>query len=115
MRRHAFIIYVNLDPVPGSFYTQESALRNVGGILTNFLSHYEPSVGNAPAEFQPEDGGRVSIVAFINLDPMAEFPRRFGLQAVRHALRESVPHYYPVVSYAPRILQPDYTEGIITA
>jgi len=38
------IVTVNLDPVPGTFHTQESAQEGVQAILTSMIPHYKPDV-----------------------------------------------------------------------
>jgi hypothetical protein len=56
MTRKAFVVYVNLDPVPGTFHTQESAQNVIRGILEDRLPEsYNPMVSLAPAELQPEN------------------------------------------------------------
>lgn len=119
MKRFAYFVYVNLDPTPGAFHTPDSALANVRGILENRLGHYEPTVGFAPDDLQPETLARdhyrrLALVIYINLDAVDSDKMR-GLRMVRTALRDVILHYQPVVSYARREMQPDYIEGIITA
>jgi hypothetical protein len=53
--RRAFIVYVDLDRLPGDFYSQESAQNIIRKVLRDRLSHYNPTVALAPTEFQPEE------------------------------------------------------------
>lgn len=107
--------YVNLDPVPGVFYTGVSALENLRGILTNRISIYHPTVGFAPSELQPDEHGRLAVVIYIDMEPTTVNPKRFAMQMVRGILRDMILHYNPVVSYAPRQMQPSYLEGVLTS
>jgi hypothetical protein len=56
--RVAFVVYVDLDPVPGTFHSKESAQNVLGRILGRILNrscpHYNPMVSLAPAELQPK-------------------------------------------------------------
>lgn len=40
-------VYVNLDPVPGTFHSKESARNVVDRILKESIPHYEPMVSIA--------------------------------------------------------------------
>lgn len=53
MKRAAFIVEVDLDPIPGVMDTKESALAVLRSILDLRISHYNPVVHLVPAEFQP--------------------------------------------------------------
>lgn len=53
--RKAFIVYVDLDPVPGAFHTQESAQMHLSWMLREALAHYNPLVSIAPNELQPKN------------------------------------------------------------
>lgn len=55
MTRKAFIVYVDLDPVPGTFHSQESAQNVIRGILNDRISHYNPMVSLAPTDLQPDN------------------------------------------------------------
>lgn len=37
-------VYVDLDPVPGTMHTAESAEQVIGGMLNRSIPHYNPSV-----------------------------------------------------------------------
>lgn len=37
-------VYVDLDPIPGTFHSVDSARNNVAGILSHQISHYNPTV-----------------------------------------------------------------------
>lgn len=53
MERAAFVVYVDLDRVPGTMHSKDSARKVIGGILMNHIPHYHPMVSVAPAELQP--------------------------------------------------------------
>lgn len=53
MKRVALLVYVDLDPVPGPFHTEDSALNNLRGILEDQINHYNPVVAFAPDPYQP--------------------------------------------------------------
>lgn len=113
MKQIALFVYVNLDPVPGAFYTPESALANTRGILEGRMGHYEPQVAHAPDHLQPESATRVALVVYVKTDPSLDKAdsKRFALRAVRQIMRDAVLHYNPVITYAPRELQPDPSYG----
>ena len=52
-RRVAMIVSVNLDPVEGSFFTEEDAHRQVQWILDQAIPHYFPGVSSLPADPVP--------------------------------------------------------------
>lgn len=52
-RRASFVIYVNLDPVPGVFHSQESAQNALRNIFVQRIPHYNPLVSLAPDSVQP--------------------------------------------------------------
>ena len=54
MKRAAFVVYVDLDSIPGTMHTKESAQNVVRGILMDRIPHYHPIVSLAPEELQPE-------------------------------------------------------------
>lgn len=54
MTRKAFVVYVDLDDIPGVMHTQESAQNALNGILQRTIPHYNPVVSLAPAELQPD-------------------------------------------------------------
>ena len=43
-------VYVDLDPVPGTFHTKESAQNVVRNILNGAIPHYNPIVSIAKEE-----------------------------------------------------------------
>lgn len=53
--RKAFLVYVDLDPTPGEFHTQESAEHAIRSILVAAIGHYHPTIVLAPEEYQPEN------------------------------------------------------------
>lgn len=110
MKRFALFVYVNLDPLPGTFHTNHSALMNTRAILENWIGDYNPIVAFAPDSLQPETPERVAFVVYVDMDQLAENPRNFAMRTVRQTLRDSMPQYNPVVSYAPRVMQPEHAE-----
>lgn len=52
-RRVALVVYVDLDPIPTTFNTSESAVENVQEILEWSIGHYKPQVLMAPPHMQP--------------------------------------------------------------
>ena len=52
--RVAFIVYVDLDPVPGQMHSKESAQNIIRGILQERLGSYDPVISSAPARIQPQ-------------------------------------------------------------
>lgn len=53
-KRVCFVIFVDLDPVPGSMHTQESAHNILRFIFQNRIPHYHPIVSLAPDRIQPD-------------------------------------------------------------
>lgn len=53
--RKAFIVYVDLDPNPGTMHSQESAQNVIRNVLYQRMPHYNPTVSLAPADIQPDD------------------------------------------------------------
>jgi hypothetical protein len=53
-KRICFVLFVDLDPIPGSMHSQESAQNIVRFSLTNLIPHYKPMVSLAPDHLQPE-------------------------------------------------------------
>lgn len=43
-KRIKLVVWVDLDPIPGSFHTPESAKKNVEAILKDYIPHYNPMV-----------------------------------------------------------------------
>jgi len=44
MPRVQLLVEVNTDPVPGSFHTPESVVKNVTAVLKASIGHYNPTV-----------------------------------------------------------------------
>ena len=44
MARVRLVVYVDLDPIPGTFHTKESARDQVERILKETIGHYDPLV-----------------------------------------------------------------------
>ena len=53
-KRVAFVVYVDLDPVPGQMHSTESAQNIIRHILQDRLRPYNPIVSLAPEAAQPE-------------------------------------------------------------
>lgn len=51
--RKAFLVFVDLDPVPGTMNTPESATFALENILRSMIPHYNPHVTLAPESDQP--------------------------------------------------------------
>lgn len=51
--RKAYVVYVDLDDVPGDFHSQESAQNVLNAILRDRIPQYNPMVSLAPEELQP--------------------------------------------------------------
>lgn len=54
-KRKAFLVYVDLDEMPGAMHSKESAQNAIRGILYDRIPHYNPTVSLAPASLQPLD------------------------------------------------------------
>lgn len=52
-KRICFVIYVDLDPIPGSFHSQESAQNILGFLFRHYIPHYNPTLSLAPDSIQP--------------------------------------------------------------
>lgn len=56
MRRQArFIVFVDLDDVPGTMHTEESAEQIIRNVLHQRMGHYNPQVHAIPFLPVPED------------------------------------------------------------
>lgn len=54
-KRIPVIVYVDLDPIPGAFHTEESAVNNIRGILESSIPHYNPTTAFAPESLRDTD------------------------------------------------------------
>lgn len=52
-QRVCLILYIDLDPVPGKFHTQESMQNVLRTTMTYEIPHYNPLVSLAPSSSQP--------------------------------------------------------------
>lgn len=52
--RKAFVVHIDLDPVPGDMHTEISAQACVKYVLSSRVQAYRPSVYEAPANLQPD-------------------------------------------------------------
>jgi hypothetical protein len=59
--RVAFLVFVDLDPIPGEFHTKESAQNSLRNILHDRIPQYNPLVSLAPATLSTsiEDAQRI--------------------------------------------------------
>lgn len=51
--RRAYVVYVDLDPMPGEMGSQESAHNVIRRSLQRLLPYYNVVVSLAPADLQP--------------------------------------------------------------
>lgn len=118
--RRAFILHVDLDPVPGTFHTPLSAYENIQGMLNDAISAYEPVAIFALAHPQEHSDGsrkRICFVIYVDLDPV---PGSFHSQEsaqnfIGFLFRHRIPHYNPTISLAPASIQPTCLEGHVHA
>jgi hypothetical protein len=117
--RKAYIVYVNLDPMPGEMYTEESALQILQEIFFDTIPQYDPGVHYAPESIEvgiakntnaPE---RKAFLMYINLDdlPGQMYSQESAQNALRAILNGRMAHYNPLVSLAPAHLQVYDLEG----
>lgn len=105
--RVAFLVYVDLDPVPGTFHTQESAQNSLRAILNQHMKHYCPLVSLAPAELQPAQSRnmrmRKSFTVYVDADAMSgTFHTVESMEAhINRILENRISHYRPSVVLAP--------------
>ena len=53
-KKVAFIVYVELDEMPGTMHTKQSAQDVIRNVLYQRMPSYKPTVIIAPKELQPE-------------------------------------------------------------
>jgi hypothetical protein len=118
--RRAFILHIDLDPVPGTFNTPRSANETVQAWLDRFLSDYTPVVifgVTHPAEKQVNGRKRVCFV--INIDLYHDLTRISDENEMLNVLRSiisSFSHYNPKIEVAPDNIQPiNCHEGLARA
>lgn len=112
MNRRAFLIYVDLDPVPGTFHTPFSAYESIRNILVQSVGDYNPIVALVSTTIPVNvDNGRkrVSFIAFVDLDPNpgSMHSQKSAQNIIRFSLTNRIGHYNPIVSLAPEHMQPD--------
>lgn len=118
--RKAFILHVDLDPVPGTFHTPLSAYENIQAMLDFRISSFTPVAifGVAHPDEEASNGyKRVCFIINVDLDPI---PGVFHTQESAQDLlqwifTENISHYSPIISMAPASIQPTCFEGIPTA
>jgi hypothetical protein len=64
-KRVAFVVYVDLDPTPGTMHTEDSAQSVIRNVLNQRMPAYKPTVWVAPLSLQTE--------------PQPEIPPRLGV------------------------------------
>jgi hypothetical protein len=109
--RTAFLIYVDLDPVLGTFHTPYSAYRSIQGMLNQSgVRQYTPIVALVSDNAPKNESGRkrACFILFVDLDPTPGIfhSSQSAQNAIRNLLVERIPHYNPMVSLAPEHLQP---------
>lgn len=111
-QRKAFLIYVDLDPLPGMMHSPENVKDHLREIFNSFFKPYKPYVDIAPMSVQlpqtVEARTRMSFVVHLDLDPVpgvmhVEDNARFMAERV---LTSILPVYEPAVHIAPDELQP---------
>lgn len=117
--RKAFLLYVDLDPFPGTFHTQYSAYLNVQGLLENAIPAYNPNVilsSAHPKKNEANGRDRICFLVLVDLDPI---PGSFHSQeSAQHWLglifQRNIAHYNPMISLGPDFIQPnDILKGTI--
>jgi hypothetical protein len=115
-QRRAFLVYVDLDPLPGIMHTQESAQNHINNVLHEFFRPYKPMASLAPFTVQLPDSVEARVrrayVVYLDLDPVpgvmhVEDNAAFMLARV---LQSTLTTYEPTVHIAAEELQPK--EGI---
>lgn len=56
--RKAFLLYVDLDDLPGAMHSKESAQHTISRVLRDRIGHYMPLVSLAPDSFQLPGGAQ---------------------------------------------------------
>jgi hypothetical protein len=111
-QRKAFLVYVDLDPMPGLMHTTENAKAHLRDVFAEFFRPYKPNVMDAPMMAQlpqsVEDRTRKAFVVYLDLDPVpgvmhVEDNARFMAERV---LTSILTTYNPKVHHAPDELQP---------
>lgn len=110
--RKAFLVYVDLDPLPGAMHTQETAQNHLNRILGEYFGSYKPTVSLAPHEAQlphsVEARVRKGYVVCLDLDPVPGVMHVVENAAfmLARVLESILTFYDPTVSHAPDELQP---------
>jgi hypothetical protein len=108
--RVAVLIYVDLDSVPGTFYSQESAQNVLRAILNQHFSRYCPMVSLAPDDLQPARSNnsrvRKTFVVYMDKDGVpGTFHSVQSIEAsISGILENRISHYRPAVVLAPNSL-----------
>lgn len=107
-----FLVYVDLDPVPGTFHTPYSAYLNIHGILESNLSQYDPTVilVNDDLYVRAEYAKRrVCFAVHMDLDPVPGtfHSKESARNVIGRLLDERIGHYNPIVSISPADIQPN--------
>lgn len=109
--RQAFLVYVDLDPVPGTFHTTFSASENIKGILDFHIPQYDPTVVLVGANLYEREKyarQRVCFAVYVDLDPVPGtfHSKESARNGIGRLLDERIHHYNPIVSIAPADIQP---------
>lgn len=54
--RKGYVVYLDLDPVPGVMHVVENAAFMLERVLQSIFTTYDPTVSHAPEELQPKEG-----------------------------------------------------------
>jgi len=57
-KRVTLLVTMDLDPVPGAFHTESSAVDQTQRIMSQMIPHYNPEVLVAPDSLQPSSTSR---------------------------------------------------------
>lgn len=109
--RVALVVYIN--PPAGPRPADEVGLELVRNVLGDHLTPYNLVVAHAPESVPRPEPRRKAYIVYVDLDERSEMmrTRRLAHNVVRAIVRDRIPHFNPVVSYALAPLQPTNTEG----
>jgi hypothetical protein len=114
--RKAFLVYVDLDPMPGIMHSQESAQNHLNRLIGEYFRPYKPMVSLAPMEAQLpqsiEARTRRAFLVYLDLDPVpgVMHVEENALFMLNRVLESTLTTYDPSAHIAADELQPK--EGI---
>lgn len=115
--RELFLVYVDLDPVPGAFSTPLSASETLKEMLEFHISHYNPTVilvsGDLCSRETYPGNRRVCFAVLANLDPIPGtfHTKESARDSIAWVLHGRIGHYNPIVSIARNNTPSNETEG----